>query len=66
MKIETVRTLVLLSLCAIGGLLVGFNAAHLTNGLNVALFVIGLSLIALSNTLIGLFATIWKNGKPKE
>lgn len=53
-------------LCAAGGLLIGFNAAQVSNGLNAALFVIGIVLISMSTTIVGLLQTVWKKRKMKE
>lgn len=61
MKKETIRTLILMLICGAGGLLIGFNAGHMSNTANAALFVLGVVLLAMSTTLVGLFETVWKN-----
>lgn len=63
MKKETIRMIVLLLLCGVGGMLIGFHAGHLSNGLHIALFVIGIALVSLSLTMIGLLQTVWKRRK---
>lgn len=53
------KSILLISLFA-GGLLIGFNAGHLSNWWNTALFVIGMILVSMSTTVLGLLKTIWK------
>ncbi len=63
MKKETIRTIVLMLICAAGAMLIGFNAGHLSNGLNIVLFVLGIALLSMSATVTGLLETVWKKKK---
>lgn len=62
-KRSTLAMILHLLLCAAGGLLIGFNAGHLSNGLNAALYVIGIVMVAGSLKALGL---IWVSGKRKQ
>lgn len=62
MKNETLRTVLLLVLCLAGGALIGFNAGHLSNGLNAGLFVLGIALVSCSVMYLGASA----NRKKKQ
>lgn len=63
MKKETLRNILLLIIVATGALLIGFNAGQLSNSLNALLFVVGVVLLSMSTTLLGLFETLWKKKK---
>lgn len=66
MKKETVHRMICMILCALGGILIGLNAAYLSNGLNAALFVLGVAFVSMSITIEGLFLTVWKHRKVKK
>ncbi len=63
MKKEIITTILLMLVCAAGGLLIGFNAGYLSNGLNAVLFVIGLGLVSMSTTLVGILQKMWRRRK---
>lgn len=60
MKKETIRIMIFMMLCAVGGILIGLNAPRLSDGANAVLFVLGIVLISMTITAEGLFQTVWK------
>lgn len=48
----------LLTLCAVGGVLVGYNAGKLNDGLSIVWYASGLAMVSLSVTMLGM--QIWK------
>lgn len=47
------KLIILLTICAFGGTLVGFNAGKLNNGLNIVVFVFGLAIVCFSLAMCG-------------
>lgn len=66
MKKESIKTFVLMIICLSGALLIGFNAGKLSNGINLALFIVGIVLISVSTTIISLLETIFKKKDKKK
>lgn len=60
MKKEKLTLLLSLIICLAGALLIGFNAGKLSSPINVILFVIGVILLSISTTIMGLLETIFK------
>lgn len=63
MNKEAVRTMIMMLLCAVGGVLIGLNATRLSNGLGAALFELGIVFVSMSVTVESLFQTVWKKRK---
>lgn len=47
------KLIILLTICAFGGALIGFNTGKLNNGLNIVLFVFGLAMVGISLAMLG-------------
>ena len=47
------KLIILLSICALGAALVGFNVGKINEGLHLALYIVGLAMLSCSLAMLG-------------